>query len=301
MKRLLAVYNSPHVLLLFAVLFWAGNFIVARLTRSEVPPIGLAFWRWLGASILILGFALSHLKKDWPRIAENWPTLLLLSATGVASYAPLAYAGLQHSVALNGFLMQSTIPVLVVGISLILFGDRISLVQLAGIAVSMVGVLGYVVKGDIDILLSLTLNRGDIYFFSAAVAYSVYSVLLRKRPSIHPLSFLATTFVPGAAMLFPLYLWEAVYVRPTLFNSATIAAVSYTMVFPSIVSYFCFNRGVELIGANRAGLFIHLMPIFGGIMAVFFLGESFRWFHGASAILIGLGITLTTGIKKKVR
>ncbi len=163
----------------------------------------------------------------------------------------------------------------------------------------MAGVLIYIVQGDTDVLLSLTLNRGDIFFFIAVVFYSAYSVMLRKRPMIHPLSFLSVIFSIGSIMLLPFYLWETINGRPTSFNLTTVSAIGYTAIFPAIVSYFCYNRGVELIGAKRAGLFMHLIPVLVSIMAIVFLGESFRWFDGVSIILIAIGIIMTTRTKGK--
>ena len=289
-----SLYNNPYILLTFAVFFWSVNFIVGRAVRADVPPIALAFWRWAGASILISFFAFSHVKKDWEIVKQSWPILLLLSAIGVASFNTLVYTGLQFTIALNAFLMQSMMPVMIVLMSFILFQEKIHRVQAMGIAISLTGAMTIIVKGDLSLLSSLSINKGDIFIFIAVISYAGYSVMLRKKPAIHPLSFVFVTFVAGAIMLLPLYLWETFYVRPISFNAPTIMAVGYVMIFPSIISYLCFNRGVELAGANRAGLFLHLMPVFGSIMAIIFLGEMLQWFHIAGIGLIGAGIILAT-------
>ena len=286
-------YSAPYLLLTLAVFFWSVNSIVGRFMRLEVPPIALSFWRWAGASLLIFCFAWPKLKEDWPIIRRYLPLLLLLALTGVAMFNTMLYSGLQSTVALNGFLIQSTMPVLIMLFSFFLFRDKVSHIQGVGVALSLAGVVMVIARGDIEVLRSLSFNRGDILIFIAAVGYALYSVLLRQRPTFHPISFIAFTFVTGTLMLLPLYIWETVTVKALTINGPTLLTIAYVAIFPSIVSYFCYNRGIELIGANRAGLFIHLLPVFGTIMAVLFLGERFFWFHGIGIVMIFVGIILT--------
>jgi len=265
--------------------------------RADIPPIALAFWRWTCSSLLVFFLARPHLKHDWKMVTRNWPILILLSIIGVASFNTLVYTGLHWTIALNAFLMQSMMPVMILAMSFLIFREKITSVQATGVAFSLAGAFVIIVQGNIGVLLSLSLNQGDIFIFIAVICYAGYSVMLRKRPFIHPLSFLVVTFIIGSLILLPFYLWETWTVRTISFNRSTFLAVGYVAIFPSIVSYFCFNRGVELIGANRAGLFLHLMPVFGSIMAIVFLGESLKWFHGAGITLIASGILLTTRVK----
>jgi drug/metabolite transporter (DMT)-like permease len=290
-----SLYHFPYLLLTLAVLFWSGNFIVGRAVRADIPPVALAFWRWTGASLLVFFLAWPHLKADWEIIKRHWPILILLSIIGVASFNTLVYTGLQWTLALNAFLMQAMMPVLIVVMSFLFFWEKISLRQTFGVVLALVGAVIIIVQGNIQALFSLSLNQGDLLIFMAVGSYAGYSVLLRKRPSIHPLSFLGVTFIIGALILLPFYVWETFTRRPIHFDRSTLLAVCYVAVFPSIVSYFCFNRGVELIGANRAGLFMYFMPLFGSLMAIVFLGESFHWFHVAGLLLIVPGILLATG------
>ena len=290
-----SLYHFPYLLLTLAVFFWSGNFIVGRAMRASIPPIALAFWRWTCASLLVSFLAWPHLKRDLPMVKRHWPILTLLSILGVASFNTLVYTGLQRTIALNAFLMQSMMPVLIVAMSFLLFREKISGRQTFGVVLSLAGALVIIVQGNIGALLSFSLNRGDILIFMAVVCYAGYSVLLRQRPSIHPLSFLGVTFIIGSLILLPFYLWETLTLRPIHFDRSTLMAVGYVAVFPSIVSYFCFNRGVELVGANRAGLFMYLMPVFGSLMAILFLGESLHGYHGAGILLIVSGILLATG------
>lgn len=288
------IKDRPYLLLTLAVLFWAGNFILGRAFHAEIPPIALAFWRWVGAAILVTWPALPHLRRDRQALINAWPAVLLLSLLGIAAFNTLAYSGLQYTEAINAFLLQSMMPVLIVLFSFLIFREKVTRLQSLGILVSLCGAVLITARGDFERLLSLSFNRGDLLVFSAIACYAGYSVMLRKRPRAHPLAFIATTFWLGSIFLVPLYLWETFTVASLELTPSTLLVLAYVMVFPSIISYLCFNRGVELVGANRAGLFIHLMPVFGGLMAVVFLGEVFGWYHGAGVVLIGLGIYLAT-------
>ncbi len=288
------LYRAPCLLLTLAVFFWAVNSIVGRYMRLSVPPIGLAFWRWAGASLLLLPFALSHLRRDFDRLRRHLGLLLALSLTGVAMFNTLLYTGLQTTTAINAFLIQSLMPVLIMLLSFFLFRERISMLQGIGVLLSLAGVTTVIARGDFAVLAGLSAGRGDLLIFVAVIGYAVYSVLLRRLPSgLHPLSFLAFTFVAGSLMLLPFYLHESFTVRAMSLNLPTLLTVAYVIIFPALVSYFCYNRGVALIGANRAGLFIHLIPVFGTIMAVLLLGETFYRYHVVGFCLVFTGIALT--------
>jgi len=289
-----SIKDRPYLLLTLAVLFWAGNFILGRAFHSEIPPVALAYWRWVGAALLVTLPALPHLRRDRQALLQSWPAILLLSTLGIAAFNTLAYSGLQYTEAINAFLLQSLMPVLIVLLSFLVFRERVTRLQCVGILVSLCGAVTIIARGDAEILLSLSINRGDLMVFTAIACYAGYTVMLRKRPHVHPLSFIVTTFWLGSLIIVPLYLWETLTVATLELKPTTMLVIGYVMVFPSIVSYLCYNRGVELVGANRAGLFIHLMPVFGSLMAVFFLGETFCWYHGMGILLIGAGIYLAT-------
>lgn len=288
------INDRPYLLLTLAVLFWAGNFILGRAFHGVIPPVALAFWRWLGAALLITWPALPHLRRDRQTLLRHWPVILLLSTVGIAAFNTLAYSGLQYTEALNAFLIQSLMPVMIVLLSFVIFRERVTRLQGVGILVSLCGAVTIIARGDIATLLALSVNRGDLLVSAAIACYAGYSVMLRKRPHVHPLAFIAVIFWLGTMILLPLYLWETLTVAAMEIRPATLLVLGYVMVFPSIVSYLCYNRGVELVGANRAGLFIHLMPVFGSLMAMLFLGERFFWYHGLGILLIGAGIYLAT-------
>lgn len=288
------LFDQPYLLLLLAVLFWSGNFVLGRAVRLEVPPVGLAFWRWAGGSLIIFGFAWPHLKRDWPVILRHWRIILLLSIVGVATFNTLVYTGLQYTTAINALLMQSTMPVMIVAMTYLFFQEVITRRQALGVGLSLIGVLAIIAQGDPQVLLSLSLNGGDLLIVIAVASYAAYSALLRRRPVLHPLSFVSITFMLGALALLPFYAWENLAGRVMALNQVTLLAVAYVAIFPSILAYLCFNRGVELLGANRAGLFFHLMPVFGSLMAMLFLGERFRLYHALGIGLILTGIVLAT-------
>jgi len=288
------LYDRPYLLLALATLFWAGNFVLGRAVSGQVPPVGLAFWRWFGGALVVAAFAVPHLRRDWPELRRQLGITLLLAFLGIAVFNTLIYTGLRFTTAISALLMQSAQPVVIIIFSFLLFRDTVTPRQAAAVAISLCGVLAIIARGDLGLLRSFALNIGDLIVLVAVFSYAAYTALLRRRPRIHPLSFLLVTFSAGAAMLLPLYIWEGLSGAPMRLNLVTTGAVGYVVVFPAILAYLCYNRGVELIGANRAGHFFHLQPVFGTLLAILFLGESFQPFHAAGIALIIAGILLAT-------
>ncbi len=292
--------DRPYLLLSLTSLFWAINIVLGRFIAGTVPPAALAEIRWVGAGLIALPFAWQHLKHDWPTIRRHFGIMLVLSFTGITVYNTLAYHGLEFTTALNGSLMQSSAPLMIGLWSLILFRDRLTLAQLVGILISSCGVLTIVVHGDPATLAHLKINPGDVWFLVAMASYALYAALLRRRPAIHFLSFLAFTFIAGALMLAPVTVAEFVAGRRVDPTFAAFAVLVYVVIFPSLVAYIFFNRGVELIGANRTGPFFHLIPVFGSAIAIVFLGEHPQLYHGIGYALIIAGIAIAQrGARKR--
>jgi len=280
--------NQPYLLLSITALCWAGNAIVGRLAAGHIPPVTLSFLRWSFAFLIILPFAWKHLVRDWAAIRSHLGTMIVLSVTGIGAFNTLQYWALEHTQALNTLLLQSAGPLFVAIWSLILLGVRLTLAQAGGIALSLTGVLVILLHGDLTALTSIEFNKGDIIFTVALAIFGLYSVLSLKRPEIHGLSFVGFTFGCGAACLVPLWIWELLS-RPVMqLDTANLLSLFYVAVFPSTVAYLCFNRGVQLIGANRAAPFFHVVPVFGSAMAIVFLGERPQLFH-----MIGFALVLT--------
>lgn len=285
-------WQQPYLLLALTFLAWAINIVVGRAIAGHIPPIALAQIRWIGASAIVVPFAWRHLRRDWPVIRQYARLLLALAATGIGVYNTLAYAALQYTEALNGLLVQSAFPLVIGMWSFVLFRDRLSAAQIVAIVLSLVGVVTIVCRGDLALLASLTLNRGDVMMLVAVAVYALYSTLLKIRPAIHPLSLLAVVMTAGAAMILPFWFWEISTGYVMQATPTTFAVLAFVVIFPSTLAYLIFNRGVELIGPNRAGPFFHLLPVFGSALAIVFLGESLRWFHLAGYALIVAGIVV---------
>ncbi len=287
-------YDQPYLLLSLTSLFWAGNTVLGRFVAGHVPPITLAFIRWSGATLILLPFAARHILRDWPVIRKNAGFLILIAFVGFSVYNTMAYYGLQYTTAINGLLLQSVGPLFVAMWTFALFGERLTLRQAGGICVSLTGVLVIICHGSLDVLLTIKFNRGDVCFVIALVTYGFYAAYLRKRPAIHPLSFLAVGMGLGATMLIPAVVLEIASGRTVVFDAESLASFAFVCIFPSLFGYLFLNRGIELIGANRAAPFIHLVPVFGSAMAILLLGERFEIFHAIGYALVFVGITVAT-------
>ena len=291
------IWNSAWTLLVLANLLWAGNIVLGRGMVGMVPPIALAYWRWTGAFLIAIGFAWPYLRRDWRVLLGRWRLMLVLSATGIATYNTMSYIGLTSTTALNVLLLQSAGPLIIILWAFALFGDRPSVWQAAGVLLSLIGVAVIAAHGSLESLLHLSLNRGDVWILVAMVIYGVYAALFRVRPATHPMSFLVAAMGIGSMMILPFYLWEVAEGGRIEGGLPAWLTLAYIAVFPSFVAYLFFNRGIELIGAARAGQSWHLMPVFGSILAVVFLGEQFHIYHAVGIALIAGGIVLAS-VKK---
>ncbi|MGQ0684092.1 DMT family transporter [Bradyrhizobium sp.] len=286
--------NQPYLLLGLTSLFWAGNIVLARHVGSHVPPLTLTTIRWFGVFLILLPFALPHLKRDWPALRARLPLMLLLSATGFAYNNAISYWAMQYTQALNALLIQSAGPLFVALWSLTLFGVRLTGAQAAGIAISLAGVLTIVLRGDLSALASISFNRGDVMFASSLVSFGLYSALIPRRPRTHQLSFISFTTCCGAMMLIPFSLWEFSSGATLQPDALTLATLAYVLVFPSTLAYLFYNRGVALIGPNRAAPFFHLVPVFGSAMAILLLGERLQAFHLIGYALVLAGVVIAS-------
>ncbi len=286
--------NQPYLLLSLTSLFWAGNIVLARHVGSHVPPLTLTTIRWFGVFFILLPFAWPHLKRDWPALRARLPLMLLLSATGFAYNNAISYWAMQYTEALNALLIQSAGPLFVALWSLVLFGVRLTGAQSAGIAISLLGVLTIVLRGDLSALAGISFNRGDVMFASSLVSFGLYSALIPRRPRTHQLSFISFTTCCGAMMLIPFSLWEFASGATLQPDALTLATLAYVLVFPSTLAYLFYNRGVMLIGPNRAAPFFHLVPVFGSAMAILLLGERLQLFHLVGYALVLAGVVIAS-------
>jgi drug/metabolite transporter (DMT)-like permease len=283
-------WSRPYLLLTFTALFWAGNSLVGRAARDMTPPIALAFWRWTLALALLLPFVWPYLKRDLGNLRKNWKWVLVLGTLGIGTFNTLLYTGLQATTAVNGLLLQSMQPALILLLGAAVFREQFGLPQLVGIILSICGALMIILGGNLSALVRFEFNSGDLVICAAVVVWSIYSVLLRKRPAVHPLSFLAATFVVGIAMISPFYIAEIANGRLIENRPESWLAISYVSLFPSLIAYLFFNRGVELLGSAATSLYLNIMPVIGALLAAVFLMEPIGRYHFIGMGLIGLGI-----------
>lgn len=288
------LWRAAPFLLCLTMLFWAGNSIAGRAMAGVVPPMALSFWRWVLATALITPFAWPHLKSDLGDLRRHWLMVTILAATGVASFGALLYVGLETTTALNSLLMQAATPPLILLFGVILLRERTGWSQILGVALSLIGVLVVISQGRPWDLLHLDIHPGDGLVMIGVLLYAGYSILLRRKPQMHPLSLLWGTCVASIALLAPFYAWEFSHTGGFTLDGPALAGLAYIAIFPSFLAYLFFNRGVDLIGPAAAGHFMHLMPVFGSVLAVVLLGEAFRGFHAVGVALIGAGILLAS-------
>jgi drug/metabolite transporter (DMT)-like permease len=284
--------SIAYLLVAISALCWAGNHILGRAIAGHVPPFAISTIRWLLPALILLPLARPHLARDWPAIRRHWKLILFLGLIGGALFGALQYIGLQYTTAINVSVLNSLAPVLIGAAGVALFRDRLTGRQTLGIAVSLVGVLVIISKANLTVLGNLGVNWGDLIILFNMVMWAVYSACLRLSPPLHWLSFTFTLAVISGVATAPFWIWEhagGLTLQPT---PLTLGALAYVSIFPSLVAYACWNRGVELIGANRAGVFLHLIPLYSAVLAGLLLGESLMLYHVAGFLLILSGVWL---------
>lgn len=288
----LRLMERPYLLLCLTMLFWAGNIVIGRYAAGQIPPMALSYLRWQLAFLTLLPFAWRDLAADWPLIRSNLGPMLMLAFTGVATFNTLGYWSLQYTTALNALLLQSSGPLYVALFALLLFNVRLTWMQACGIVISLAGVLTIILQGELATLLQIHFNKGDLGYTVALFIFGLYSALTSRRPAITQLSFLAFNCGAGSLFILPLFIWEMFTGRVTPLNAHTIPVLVYVAIFPSTLAYLFFNRGIELIGANRSAPFLHLIPVFGSVMAIGLLGEELHLYHIVGYVLVFAGVVI---------
>ena len=286
--------NHPYLLLTLCTLFWSGNFVLSRAMHSEIPPIGLSFWRWAVAAIIILPWVWRPIRDQLPLIAHHWKRMTLLALLGVSGFNTFVYLGLQTTTATNAVLLQSSLPLQIVALNWLIYRRRTRWLEAISILISLLGIGLILGRGDPIAVFAGQWVVGDLWILAAVLVWALYSIFLQWRPpSLAPLACLGFTLIVGAAALLPLWLFELAGGRVIQATPNTVLTVAYVAVFPSILAYLFWNTGVSATGPSTAGHFAHLMPVFGSLMAVIFLGENFGWYHAGGAALVALAIGLS--------
>ena len=277
------------------MLFWAGNWVFARALRFDVPPVALAFWRWMVALVILTPFACAHVRAQWRMIVAAWRVLALLALLATVFQHIPVYIGLRETTATNGALLNSITPVLILLLSRTLVGERLSGVQMLGVATSLAGVMVILTAGDLAALADFRLNRGDLWVLVATLAWAIYTVCLRWRPAeLNLLGMLWVIAALGVVAMTPFYAWEIAAGRTLNPTPAVLGGLLYIGALSTVVSYVFWNRAVQQVGANRAGPFMYLMLVYTPLLAIVFIDERLHLYHLAGCVLILGGIYVTT-------
>lgn len=286
---------QAFALLALANLLWSGNWVAGRALRGDLDPITLNIWRWLLATALLAPFALAGLRGKWPLVRRHAGILLLLAASGVAAFHGLVYLGLRSTTAVNAVLLNSSIPLFMMLCSWIIERERATARQIAGMLVSLAGILVILSRGEPASLLQIDLHAGDFWILLAMPIWGIYSVLLKRRPAgLGGLEFLFVISLVGVLIMVPAAAALAWQAAPRWPGGTAAAGVVYMAVGASVLAYICWNRGVAVVGANVAGFTVHLLPAFGTVLAILFLGEAFAGYHAAGIAVILAGVLVAT-------
>ncbi len=293
----LKILGQPYLLLILAPVFWGGNITAGKMAVDQVDPNVFVIARWTGAILILLPIAWPHVRRDWPRLRPALPLLFMFGALGFAGFNLLMYNAALFTSAVNASMEQASIPVFVLLGNFLLFAVRPKLLQVLGLVLTIIGVIWVATHGDPSRILSLNVNIGDAMVLLACIFYATYSLTLRVKPPVHWLSFL---FVTAASALITAVLYQFIVAGGLarffeLLPQITLKGwllIVYVMTFPSILAQLFYARGVEIIGPNRASIFINLLPVFGTILSVLLIGEKFEAYHAIASILVISGIAM---------
>ena len=292
--------NLAYILLILTTIFWSGNCIVGKAASIyEIPPFSLNFYRWFFAGLILMPFTIKEILNKRQYILDNIGFFIILGITSITIFNSIVYYSLYYTQVISGVLMISTIPVWIIFISSILNIEKTNIFQILGVALSLTGVLFIITKADVELIKNLDFNKGDLTMVIAMFSWALYSALLKKKTyEISQISLLQVIIITGLIFLIPIYFIEMNMGNVIKLGKPFYLTLTYVVLFPGLAAFFFWIKGIALIGANRAGAFLHLMPIFGAIMAMIIFKEKFMFYHFLGAIFIVTGITLSN--KKKL-
>ena len=287
--------TKAYIMLVCATLFWAGNFAVGKFAfLTEIPPLSLVFYRWLLVWILLLPFTFRNILKFKNTILDNLPLLFFLGLTSVGLFNSFTYLSLIHTQVINASLFNTAIPAVIILLCFLFKIEKTNRFQILGLIVSVLGILSIIAKLNLDILLSLDFNKGDIIMIGGVITWGIYSTLLKKKNFNLPLLTLVHVICTfGLICVFPQFLFEFTQGKVINIDINLVYTLIFLALFPSIGSYYCWAGAVSIIGANRAGIFLSLIPLFSTMMGIFFFNEQFQVYHLTGAVLIILGLFLS--------
>ena len=287
--------NLAYLILILTTIFWSGNFIVGKAASMyQIPPFSLNFYRWFFAGLILLPFTYKELIKKKKYIINNLGFFIVLGITSITIFNSIVYYSLYYTQVISGILMISTIPVWIIFISSILKIEKTNIFQIIGVILSLTGVIFIITKADLNLIKNLDFNKGDLSMVIAMFSWAIYSALLKsKKYEISQVSLLEVVIICGLFFLIPIYFIEMNMGNLIILGKPFYLILAYVVIFPGLASFFFWIKGISIIGANRAGIFLHLMPIMGAIMAMLIFDERFMFYHILGAIFIIAGITLS--------
>ncbi len=293
---MLSKNKTAYIFLILATLFWSGNFIVGKAASLfEIPPFTLNFYRWTFAWLILAPFTLKEIIDKKNYILENIKLIIILGITSITIFNSIVYYSLNFTQVISGVLMISTIPVMIIIFCWLLKIEKTNIFQILGVIFSLCGVVVIITKANLTILLNLNFNKGDLWMVVAMFSWALYSALLRKKKlELSQLSLLQTIISTGLVFLLPAYLIELALGYKANIHLPFILTLTYVVLFPGLASFILWIKGISIIGSNRAGIFLHLIPIFSTIFAIIIFKEKFMLYHLIGAILIISGIILSS-------
>lgn len=282
-----------YVFALGATALWSGNFIVARGLTNAIPPVSLAFYRWLTAVLIFFPFAVRGSIREWGEIKQHLPYIAITAFLGITCFNTFIYVAGRTTTAMNLSLISITFPIFIVLFSSVLFNEKLTLKKGSGMLMVLTGVVCLITKGSVAKLLSITFAVGDMWMLAAAVIFAVFSILLKRKPetiSIKPFQF--ASFLLGLIFLFPFFIWEQIRLPGNVLNQTTIPAILYVGIFASLCAFLLWNRAIVILGPSRAGMVYYTLPMFTGFLGYLFLGEAIGIIHLISMVVILTGIVL---------
>ena len=292
--------NLAYFILILTTIFWSGNFIVGKAASMfQIPPFSLNFYRWFFAGLILLPFTYKEILNNKKYVLDNLGFFIILGITSITIFNSIVYYSLYYTQVISGILMISTIPVWIIFISSILKIEKTNIFQIIGVILSLTGVIFIITKADLNLIKNLDFNKGDLSMVIAMFSWAIYSALLKsKKYEISQVSLLEVVIICGLFFLIPIYFIEMNMGNLIILGKPFYLILAYVVIFPGLASFFFWIKGISIIGANRAGIFLHLMPIMGAIMAMLIFEERFMFYHILGAIFIIAGITLSN--KKKL-
>lgn len=294
-------HRVGYLLAIIAVIFWSGNFIVARNINGQISPVSLSFWRWFVATLFILPFFIPSIRQRLKIFKLHWKYLVITALMGVTTFNTFLYIAAQTTATINLALIAISYPIFTIILMRMISHEKIKPNQIVGIVLVLSGVITLLVRGQFERLLTIELVSGDLWMLSAAFLFAIYSILVKNKPSeIDNNSFIFLSFSSGLLCLLPVFILDPNHTYVWRYDSTLLWSIAYVALGPSILCYLCWNRAIGLIGAINTALIYYTLPIFSGIAGHLFLNEQIGLLHIICSSLIVGGIIMAS-VKKRIK